>query len=964
MNTNKIIDKKKRTSVFSYKSILTVLLFLVLSCNFFQRCFCQQVLKEGTRILKSTFCGLNFLSRINLFEIKINLLMNLGIHYWNTGDISKSLDTFKKSYEQSASEDLIKENLISEMSIKIINLYLKGKQLRNENDLSGSCERFQHAVNLARLYNIPEFEEKCLRQLGVSYWEKGDYQNFYKMNKSALEIARSLNNKREESRCLNNIGLYKWRSSYYTEALDHYHEALNIITELDNKPDESDCLNNIGIIYKEIGNYQKSLDYLNEALEIDKSLQNDLNIAIDLNNLGTACIRKGDKYSDYNEYHAALNYFEEGILYAKKLDRDDIFLKIANNVGLVYMKMGEYQLALKYFQDAYETSKSLGILDSKYTILNNLGMIHLKLGEIDRAEHFFNQVIHSSLKNINDEVLIESYYGLGLLANKRKQYLKALGFYKRSINAIEKIKRFIFLDEYKGGFSHYHMKVYWAAIDLLCKLDKNHPKSGYMKDVFYLIEKSRANNVFERVFSLNKGIIPLPSSLDQKKANLIKSELFSLSKSLLNQDIDETSRVELYEKMVKLEDAYKAILSHTESEFALEIDSLHFSYCRLDKIQNELLDKKTAVLEYYLGEKKSLLFVITKDKFNFFYLPSEKIINKSVKTYLKYLIEEKDSWKDPKIEKYIRSYLFPFKLFDEDISEKIENLIIVPDGMLHFFPFEILSFFKQPDQYRYLIEKFNISYTPSLSSLLLLRNQTILDQPKKVFLGIGCPDLNEKNGKYRNSDNSFFSSLNPLPQLNGLEFSPLPHAKKEILEISKLFPEKRKEILLGTDASEYKIKHIGLDDYACIHFASHSYLDPYFPAKSAIVLSPGSEFIKEDGILQIYEIYDFHLNAELVVLSACQTGIGELVESEGPIGFPRVFLYSGARSVLLSLWKIEDKSTARFMEYFYENLSKGNNKSEALRLAKMKMINSKLSHPYHWGAFILSGDYQIKYDLF
>lgn len=963
-NMNNAIDKNEQPFIFSLKLILRVFMILVLLCNFFQRCFCEQVIKEGTRILKSTISGFNFFNGIDLFEVKVNLLMNLGIHYWKVGDISKSLETFESSYDQAASEALIKESHMSEMCIKIITLYLEGKKLRNENDLDGSYERFQHAVNLSRLYNIAEFEVKCLRQLGVTYWEKGDYQNFYRMNKSAYAIAKSLNNKREESKCLNNIGLYKWRSCCYTEALNYYHEALNIISKFKNKSDESDCLNNIGIIYKEIGNYKKSLDYLNEALELDRLLQNDLNVAIDLNNIGTTCIRKGDKYSDFSEYNVALEYFKEGILFAKKINREDIFLKITNNIGLAHMKKGEFQLALKYFQDAYETSKSLGDLDSKYILLNNLGMTNLQLGDLDRAEQFFNQVIHSSFKKVNDEVIIESYYGLGLLANKRKQYLKALGFYKKSIYAIEKIKKFIFLDEYKGGFSQYHMKVYWAVIELLCKLDREHPNSGYMKDVFYLIEKSRANNVFERIFSMNKGIIPMYNSSYQKKANLINSQYYSLSKSLLNKDLDENGRRKLYKKMAKLEDAYKAILSQTESELAIEIDALHFGYCRLDKIQNELLDKKTAVLEYYLGDKKSILFLITKDSFNFFYLPSKKIINKSVKTYLKYLIEKKETWQDLKTEKHIRSYLLPLLALNGGISEKIENLIIVPDGMLHFFPFEILSFLNQSNKSIYLIERFNVSYAPSSSSLLLLRKQKILDRPNKVFLGIGYPDLDDKSGKYRSINNSNVNPLNPFPQLNGLEFSPLPHSKKEILKISKFFPEEKKVVLLGADASEYKIKHIGLDDYACIHFASHSYLDPYFPTKSAIVLSSDSEFRNEDGILQIYEIYDFHLNAELVVLSACQTGIGELMENEGAIGLPRVFLYSGARSVVLSLWKIEDKSTARFMEYFYTYLSQGKNKSEALRLTKVRMINSKLSHPYFWGAFILNGDYQMKYDLF
>ena len=961
---NKKNEKKMIKGIFYLRLLHSLILLLFFSNFIFHRCFCQQVIKEGARIIKSSLPGFNFFNEINLNEIEVNLMMNLGLFYWKEGDISKSLEIFEKCSIQAASENLIKKNHMSGVVIKIIELYLEGKKLRNKNNLDASIEQFQHAVNLARLYKLSEFEVKCLRQWGVSCWERGDYQNFHKNNETAFALAKGLNNRREMSKCLNNMGLYKWKTCCYSEALNLYHDALNIICELGNKSDESDCLNNLGIIYKEIGNYQKSLEYLNEALQIDRSLQNELNVLIDLNNIGTTLIRKGDTNSDFDEYKQALEFFEEGMMYAEKIKRNDIILKIANNIGLVYMKMDEYQKALKFFEVGYETLDSLDIQESKYILLNNLGMVFMKLGDFNRAEKYFSQVINTPPAKLNHEVLIESYYGLGLLANQKKQYIEALEFYKKSINAIEKIKKFIFLDEYKGGFSQYHMKVYWAAIELLCTLEKKFPNSGYMEDVFYLIEKSRANNVFERVFSLNMGIIQNHPSFYRKKTNFINSKFYSLSKGLLNAEFNESERLRLHKKIKKLEDEYKALLSQSEFEPELKIDSLHFDYCRLNKIQEELLDEKTALIEYYLGDKRSLLFLITKDKFLFFTLPSKKIINKSVKTYLKYLIEKRDKWNDFNTKKHIRSYLFPLFILNGDIFKKIENLIVIPDGMLHFFPFEVLNCRKPLEEYKYLIERFNISYAPSASSLLLLRNQRVQNHPKKVFLGIGDPIFNNKKGEYRSADPPFSFYVGLFPGYHNMEFSPLPHSKKEITEISKLFPEKNKEVLLGEDASEYKIKHIGLDDYACIHFASHSYLDPYSPTKSAIILSSDENYRDEDGILQIYEIYNFRLNAELVVLSACQTGLGELVESEGAIGLPRVFLYSGARSVVLSLWQIEDKSTARFMEYFYENLSKGSNKSEALRLAKMRMINSKLSHPYYWGAFILSGDHQIKYDLF
>jgi CHAT domain-containing protein len=115
--------------------------------------------------------------------------------------------------------------------------------------------------------------------------------------------------------------------------------------------------------------------------------------------------------------------------------------------------------------------------------------------------------------------------------------------------------------------------------------------------------------------------------------------------------------------------------------------------------------------------------------------------------------------------------------------------------------------------------------------------------------------------------------------------------------------------------------------------------------------------MNEDGFLQVREIYNLKLNADLVVLSACQTGRGKLEKGEGILGFPRIFFYVGAKSVVLSLWKINDKSTSVFMDYFYYYLSQGNEKIQALRNAKLKMLESKFNHPFYWAAYILNGDF-------
>ena len=226
----------------------------------------------------------------------------------------------------------------------------------------------------------------------------------------------------------------------------------------------------------------------------------------------------------------------------------------------------------------------------------------------------------------------------------------------------------------------------------------------------------------------------------------------------------------------------------------------------------------------------------------------------------------------------------------------------------------------------------------------------------KGLLAFGSPYYSSTTLIKRNKQNIYVKVLKELLLNMGFVISPLPYSKREILVISKYFPREKRNVFLKKNAKEEVIKKIPLINYKVIHFACHALLDEEFPFRSALILSL-DEDRKEDGFLQVREIYNLKLNADLVILSACQTGKGKLEQREGILGFPRIFFYIGAKSVVLSLWKINDKSTSIFMNYFYYYLFQGNEKAHALRLAKLKMMESKFCHPFYWAAFVLNGDF-------
>jgi CHAT domain-containing protein len=242
---------------------------------------------------------------------------------------------------------------------------------------------------------------------------------------------------------------------------------------------------------------------------------------------------------------------------------------------------------------------------------------------------------------------------------------------------------------------------------------------------------------------------------------------------------------------------------------------------------------------------------------------------------------------------------------------------------------------------RYLVESAAVSYCPSASALALLGNPDHRERWKKDLLALGGPNYAHDYGTTIEGER--------------IEWAPLVFSRREVLNIAQLFSANTVDVLMGDAATEDSVKKLSLKDYRIIHFACHGFLDERYPYRSALALSL-TDASEEDGFLQMREIYGLSMKAELVVLSACQTGKGPLERSEGPMGLARPFFFAGARSVLASLWPVNDQASVVFMREFYSRLRGGSSASEALSGAKRKMLRSKWKHPFFWASFMLQGD--------
>jgi CHAT domain-containing protein len=429
-------------------------------------------------------------------------------------------------------------------------------------------------------------------------------------------------------------------------------------------------------------------------------------------------------------------------------------------------------------------------------------------------------------------------------------------------------------------------------------------------------------------------------------------------------------------QVATLQDELKKAGAERE-ELEREIRRQHPSYAEIRypaplraEAVRALLDEQTAMLEYFLGQENSFLFVVTRESVASFRLPKADEIGRLTQ-------ELREAIKTPgrrEFNSFTRASHRLYQTLVAPASDALagkKRLLIVPDGALHYLPFEALMVKSaeagaEPD---YLLKRWAVGYAPSASVLASLRRNTrgAEDNRGKQFLAFADPvyeagvqnDLAAKkpasNSMMQNTVALATRSL--LDNDARLDLTRLAHSRREVTEIARRYRPEQVALFLGQEAKEENVKTASaLASARRIHFATHGLISERRPQYSGLVLTLDDD-PREDGLLQVYEIFNLKLQADLVVLSACQTGLGQQLKGEGIIGLTRAFMYAGAPSVVVSLWRVADASTAELMVGFYQHLDRGADKAEALRRAKLELMkNPRYAHPYFWAPFVLTGE--------
>ena len=900
-----------------------------------------------------------------------------------------------------------------------LTLFLTGKL---DDALSYHDKALAVRIALGEKDNI--FMSNIYNNIGNVYTAKGEFEIALDYYQKSLKIRKAIlgDNHPETAASYNNIGLIYKEQREYDKAIEYHKKAINIQRKIfsDDFPDLASGYQGLGTVYKAKGELDLAMEYFMKTLSIRKKRFGDSHplVAKDLINVGNIYIDKNDSenavdifqkalkiqkntlpdnhpdmaitynnigniYNNNEQFDLALAFYIKA-LEIKKANVGEEHPEIAdfyNNIGNIYSSKGDYVQALDYQEQALMLKELFFGPSHPATALAylNIGNIHYEQYDFDKALEYFQKSIAANVKYFKIELgdviknpdinnYFDSHKLLASLRGKAKsfagKYTKnqitedleyAFNTYKKLDKLIDIIRKTTTSKTDKIAFGKTSSAIYDQAIDVCYKLNqlkKEEKGQFYLNEAFYFSEKNKAGVLLEAIASSDaQKFAGIPDEvLKQEKS--IKNKIANLEKKLA-EEYDSDKEAAIRNKMFKLKREYSALILNFEKKYPKYYEMKHANkYVNINQLQS-ILDKETAIKSYLLGDSLIYIFTITKDSiyldkstkeddFNFQIFGIRKqITSGSVADIKQFMSDAHDLYKT---------------LFPRTIPKSIKRLIIIPDGNLGLIPFEALLTkkanysFNEFDKYSFLIKNYEVSYQYSANLYYKIYNKILKSEKlwaSNNWLGIAPVFKDVKN-----------------LVINDSYISPLPGSESEVNTIKTNFTTKgyKADSKLFTEASEKFMKSEIIKNYKYLHIATHGFVNSDKPELSGIILSHKNDK-KYDGILYSGEIYNLDLNSDLVVLSACETGLGKVSEGEGIIGLSRALLYAGTNNIVVSLWKVSDNSTSELMIDLYSNMLKGFDKSNktylysnSLREAKLKMIeNKKYGHPFYWSPFILIG---------
>lgn len=581
----------------------------------------------------------------------------------------------------------------------------------------------------------------------------------------------------------------------------------------------------------------------------------------------------------------------------------------ANAVAKLYMAIGDYQRAFEYvknednallktvwFMNDAAWGYSPGEGPEIFVTLPKLfirGKCLSEIGRTDEAKKTLDAILRHVRIADNGELYWLTLYERGRLAERQGNAADAVNFYTRAIGVIEKQRSTINTEANKIGFVGDKQAVYGRLIVLLAEQNR-------ITEAFDYVERSKSRALVDMLASKKDLTVQGP---ELEKTMQLLGDLDSLEQNTRIQDSSVKPGTNAGTRNLE------AVVQDIKST-AQDLSSLIAVSSVPSEQLRDLIAPGETVVEYYYQEPVLYAFVLNREQLRMIKLDGTGL-DKAVREFREDIqLAGADSWQGKAQALYSRLW----KPLEGMITEK--SVIVVGHGSLHYLPFAALL---RPDADP-LIEYYRLRFLPSASVLRFIRPALSKKEPQ--ILVFGNPDLGE-------------AALD------------LRFAENEARAVAAIYPGSK--LLLRKEASKTNFKRAARQ-FRRIHFATHGKFQADSPLQSRLYLASDSD---SNGMLTVGELYTMNLDADLVTLSACETGLGKVVSGDDLVGLTRGFIYAGSRSIIATLWSIDDKATADLMKEFYENLA-GMGKNEALRQAQIA-ARKQYPHPLYWAAFQLTG---------
>jgi CHAT domain-containing protein len=882
----------------------------------------------------------------------------------------------------------------------------------------------QEALSLSKQTNYIAGEAEALLTFSDCQ-NHNDHEVAFKTAEESLELYRSINRKRGMGEVYMAMVHYQLAQNHLIEAGKYCEAALELYTDLNDVNEQAALQIYLGYIEFRKGNWQDAIGYYTRTQAMIDEKAEPYKMGQIAAGIGEVFVESGSPEVALVKYRESVEYFRatknqraittmgwlsgqvqyltgdfHGALETLQKARNEAFTSKDTAVtaycddflGRTYYALNDFRSALTHYEFALEGYSKAKNAMEKARVQALVGQLYQQQGNLEKARSLFETALEG-FRMLDDRVNASAtLYAIGKLKLQQNDLDQARAYLQQSIETTEDFRRASSSSDLTTALSAHVYERYETYVECLMRKHAAQPGLGQDIDAFETHELARARALTELLratqTNLFAGLDPqlaerekaLRQSLRVKKDTKIK---------LLGKEYKREELTKLEAELTQLEAEYKEVEATIKVRLPAYDQITRPTKLTLRQIQEQVLtDDDTVLLEYALGTPTSYLWAITRGSFSSYELPARAEIEQSARDLYRSLTTRQSDLAEPgkstqlarEEESELSSQVTAIsKILLGPVADSLQHrrLLIVADGALQYIPFQVLT--RPTNENRSgeslpLMMDHEIINEPSASTLALLLSESASRKAPSRSVAILADPVFAADDARVNQANARTLVAARQPDMSdasrafrdvgiGQEIPRLLSSRVEADAIISSVPWRTGLKAVDFQANRATVMGTDLGQYRIVHFATHALMDNKHPDLSGIVLSLVDEKGQhQDGFLRLSDIYNLKLPVDLVVLSACQTGLGKDVRGEGLIGLTRGFMYAGASGVVASLWKVDDEATAELMKHFYAGLfDKGLAPSAALREAQLALRQQKRWHePYYWAGFVIQGQYAGK----